>query len=144
MESLAPPLDCCLEVELRIEMGDSVNAALLSWVKNHPTAFAYLVRELLSEFRGAQQLDRVLLKCHSPFRRALFQVLWRGLKGEPILPALKVLRVEMTAACELELQNYYSRLPLVCLVPLLFFIFPAFMILLMGPVLSQLDLGGLS
>ena len=46
---------------------------------------------------------------------------------------------EVEAAAELELQAHVAQLPLKVLLPLLFFQFPAYLLLLLGPVLRELS-----
>jgi hypothetical protein len=141
MEGLAPPFELCLELELKIEMGESVRSALISLIAGANSEFSFLVQELLICSDQRRSPEEIFGRAKSCYQRALLQMMNRGLKGEPILAGLRTLKAEMEIASTLELETFLSRLPLQALIPLLIFLLPSFMILLFGPVLSLLANG---
>lgn len=80
----------------------------------------------------------------SSYQKALFALLERGLSGQPILEALQALESETLRAASSELDTHVGRLPFLSMVPLFTFQFPAYLILLIGPIFSQLlqQMGG--
>lgn len=112
MEDLAFELSSVLQIRLRLEQGASLAQAL---------------REL-------QLLD------HPQMGRAVYlqQLIQRGLKGDPILPALTELEQDLTERALSEIDRQTSTLPIWSLLPLLLFQFPAILLLMVGPVLESI------
>jgi hypothetical protein len=137
MEGLAPPLKFVLELERALECGISVRMAAYRWVQNSHGEFARELRELLVCYDAGQTAPSPR-QDQSFERRAVYEVLWRGLSGEPVLIPLRALREEIELASELELDEFMAKLPLRALIPLLFLIFPGFMILLFGPLIKTM------
>ncbi|MEK6554840.1 MAG: hypothetical protein AABZ31_06355, partial [Bdellovibrionota bacterium] len=129
------------ELELRIEMGQSVRSSLIYLLGRTQTEFSFLVQELLLAADQLRSPQNVFAKAASCYQRSLLQLIWRGLQGEPILSGLRMLKIEMDTASRVELELYMSRLPLLALIPLLLFLLPSFMLLLFGPILSLLSQG---
>jgi hypothetical protein len=142
MEGLAPSLQYCLDLELYLEVGESVRTSIVSLQRATPSSFSSRAAELLCAFDQGAGLEATLQDLNSPYERTILEILARGLTGEPILSAIRVIRQELEVAAAVELDQYMAKLPLLSLVPLLFLLLPAFLILLFGP-LSQLMLKGM-
>lgn len=144
MESLAPPLELLIVIKRNIEKGQSVRHGLLDYLKKNRSSFAREVSQWLSLLERGQKIDSWMLKQKSISRKALLQLLERGLRGEPIYAQLQNMEVEIKEACQDEQNKYLARLPFLMLIPLLFFMFPAYLLLLFGPLLAQFlhQLGG--
>jgi hypothetical protein len=69
-----------------------------------------------------------------------FQLLQRSLLGEPVSDELEKLLDQVYLSLELEYDRRLGQLPIYLSFFLLFFIFPAYMLLLMGPILEQVSL----
>lgn len=84
------------------------------------------------------------MQLSSLYRRSLLQILERGLRGEAVYSVLLQLETELVEACQEEISNKVARLPFILLIPLLLFQFPAFLMLLFGPLLQNFfhSLGG--
>lgn len=137
MENLAPPLEMLLSVRWSLEKGDSVRVAVLSYIE---------------EISDPRWKDDVLLwwsLCHvrgetgpfhqrqqSLYRRTVLQTLEQGLAGASIYQQICQLEEETCQACEDEIEKHSALLSIRALIPLLFFQFPAFFILLLGPLLA--------
>jgi hypothetical protein len=65
------------------------------------------------------------------------QLLLFGVRGESVLPRLREMEIEIRRQCDHEMDVFISRLPLFMLGPVLLLLFPAFLILLLGPLLDQ-------
>ncbi len=138
MENITPSLILLWDVKRALENGRSVAAG----IKN------YLERPKLDPFRhqieiwwAAQNNSRILYdKSLLNYKRQfLLEILEAGLKGHSILQTLQSLENELILSCEDEIQNHISKLPLLALVPLMFLIFPAMMLVLVIPLLKLLE-----
>ena len=141
MEGLAPLHRLCLQVQNSIECGEPI---VLSLKKAIPLVDQLtreqLVRVIFSyenEGRPTVSLD----KSSSQLRRALFATICQGLCGEPILNRLQALEREIKSVSEDEIERFIAGLPLRALLPVLLLQFPAFLILLFGPLLQSLKEG---
>lgn len=138
MENIAPPLVLLWEVKRSLEKGQGISVGIKNYLKRVTTGF---FRHQVETWWAAQNNSLILydksLLSHK--RRYLLEVLEAGLKGHGILQALYGLESELILSCEDEIQNHISRLPLLALIPLMFLIFPALMLLLIVPLLKLLQ-----
>lgn len=141
MEGLSPPLKCLIEVQAALRNGDAVRVGLAHYLESPAAAnddFAHTVRRFLFSWEQGQNWRGVIASTRSPHRRALLDLLATALAGQPILSHLDELRIELIHATESEIHRHLELLPVKMLVPLLLFQFPAFLILLFGPLLARL------
>jgi hypothetical protein len=89
-----------------------------------------------SSMRQALEHERLRTSRPSMFLR---EYISRGLRGEPILTALKEYQLELIAQIDFEIDRQSALLPIKALVPLLLFQFPALLILAFGPLLERLN-----
>lgn len=152
MESIAPPLALLLCVKRAIEKGQPTREGVLNYIRtgqqdqngeNH-AEFSGQVALWLSLLKQGQSTQKIISVTISPQRRVLLQLLERGFAGEAIYQTLCQLEIEIVEACQDELARRLARLPFILLIPLLFFQFPAFLLLLFGPLLQNFfhSLGG--
>lgn len=153
MENVAPPLILLWEVKRALEKGQSVRVGIKNYLHRTKTdTFRHQVAlwwALQNSFSPDQATKNVAQIGHpsppnqlSPLnhqRRYLLTVLAAGLKGHGILPTLRDLEQGFILSCESEIQDHVSRLPLLALIPLMFLIFPAMMLLLVEPLLKLLQ-----
>lgn len=138
MEGLAPPLELLLCVKRSIEKGQSVKIGVLDYIKCGDPEFSAQVTRWLALLQQGQDTQGHLQSLSSLHRRTLLQVLERGLvRGEAIHAVLTSIEEELVEACHEEITNKIAQLPFIMLVPLLLFQFPAFLILLFGPLLKN-------
>lgn len=144
MEGVAPPLALLLEVKRAVERGQSVRQGILSYVKTAQDDFVPVVVQWLALLQQGQDPKEALVALPSLYRRSILQVLERGLRGEAVFNVLVQLETELVEACQEEISNKVARLPFILLIPLLLFQFPAFLLLLFGPLLQNFfhSLGG--
>jgi hypothetical protein len=140
MEGLAPPLKCLIEIQFSLQNGDSVRSGLVKFLQIAPTKdpFTSDVRRFLFDWEQGNDWRRQIIKIRSPYRRSLIEILASGLEGQPISAHLEELRGEIVSACDGEIRHQLEMLPLKMLFPLLAFQFPAFLLLLFGPLLKRL------
>ena len=89
-------------------------------------------------YKFDQDLDTKSLPKHfSVFRRVLFDLLSEGLRGVAISEKLKELENLVTQECRRNLDEACLVLPYKGLAPLMLFMFPALILLILGPVMKE-------
>ncbi|OFZ18041.1 MAG: hypothetical protein A2Z20_07975 [Bdellovibrionales bacterium RBG_16_40_8] len=138
MEGLAPPLHLCIEVRMMMERGESINSGLRKIIPEIEINFRQHVIKLLFEFDQYGKVNHKNFASLTMYRRELLNLLVHGLCGEPILPRIIGLEHEIKTACLDEIQTYVNDLPLRGLLTMLLIQFPAFLLLLFGPLINEL------
>jgi len=141
MDTLAPPLRLVQTLRYTLESGESLRAGLRHYLGQAPDDFTLQVQAWWQLIERGCATEELLSRIRSPYRRQLFQVVEKGLRGESVLTALCSLDEEMQEQANLELERFLGQLPLRMLLPLLFFLFPAFLLLLLGPIFMQVMSG---
>lgn len=135
MVPLAPPLKAILEIRLQMENGISIAQSVKNYTQCHASdEFA----KDLSLWLFARKTGRKFEKKLGFYRNTLLEILDRGLKGDPIMEYLKDLEKEIMEVCKEDLEKHLEKLPYICLIPLMLFQFPAFLLLLIGPLVLNL------
>lgn len=144
MEHVAPSLQLILHVKRAIEIGGSVRSGVLNFIAIERSDFAKDVSKWISFLDQGLEIESLLQKQRSQFRRSLLELLARGLRGESIYLYLCQLEQETIEACQDEIGRKLTKLPFMLLAPLLLMQFPAFLLLLFGPLLENFfhSLGG--
>ncbi len=139
MENLAPPLSVLLEVRWEMENGASFRESLRVSLRRLPAdPFLMRLRQWSVRKSHGQPVQDLVSDLKSPYRRALLELFARGWDGEPILEPVEALESELRSACEAELDDFVATLPFRAMIPLLLLQLPAYMLLLLGPVFSEL------
>ena len=137
MENIAPPLELLMEVRFGLEKGVSLKKTLQGYINSQP---ADTWRQQLALWLQLLELGRPLsevMQSMSFVRRQCLEILEMGLRGEPIYQQICSLEEEVFDATKLEIEQFVATLPIKSLIPLLFFQFPAFLALLIGPFLTS-------
>jgi hypothetical protein len=144
MEGVAPPLKLLFAVKRGLEKGQSVRSGLNHYLQGEKDDFFPVVVQWLGHIQQGQSARKLLLSLPSLHRQTLLELLERGLAGEAIHQHLLQLEIEIIEACHDEMNEKLARLPFILLIPLLLFQFPAFLLLLFGPLLQNFfhSLGG--
>jgi len=138
MEYIAPQLQCIMDLQAQMKAGDSVKLSLHRYIDRHEGPFSEgLKLWLLKNGSFKDGLENPFSKSGF-YTKSLIGLISKGLEGEPILKNLNELEQELRQACKGQVDQYMERLSLLSLVPLLVFQFPAFMLLLFGPVFKDL------
>lgn len=138
-----PPLLLALQsVIWSIGCGRSVKDAFQLYLETNRDPLAEKWRELWILKNAGQPAKVDALTSH--YQRAFWDLIERGTAGQPVLEALRALEEEVTTNARAELDEFILTLPFRSLIPLLAFQFPAFLVLLLGPLLRDLQhhLGG--
>ncbi|MBK9324581.1 MAG: hypothetical protein IPM97_16830 [Bdellovibrionaceae bacterium] len=137
MDYLAPPLHLITEVKRSIESGASVRSGILVYLQASSEDFSKDVSKWISWQDRGLDVSAIVHGQRSRYRRSLLELLQRGLSGEGIYSYLLLLEEETIEACDDEISRKITKLPFILLVPLLLMQFPAFLLLLFGPLLEN-------
>ncbi len=138
MESLNPTLKLLWQVKKSIEKGSSVRSGIKIYLQNETDEWKKSLTLWLIRLEQGSAVDDIVQSQKSPYRRQLLLILEKGLKGEAILPILTQLEKETQEKVEMDLEEYTAKVPYILLLPLCMFLFPACLILMLGPFILQL------
>lgn len=138
MEYLVPPMKLLMMVKKSLDRGLSVRSGLNQFLQDESDPWRDQVFLWLMKFQQGLPTGPLLDEQSSPYRSQLLKLLERGLRGESIRAPLVELESEMMEQIELQIDRFTGRLPYFLLVPLAFFLFPACLILMLGPFILQL------
>lgn len=143
MEDMTPPLlNAVREVRWRISSGKSMKESLQLYLDGTGTPFSQQLREWWAlKSQGRAQNDS---RFTTHLQQAFINLVERGCAGQPVLLHLDALEGEIESAANAELELFVAALPFKVLLPMLLFQFPAYLLLLLGPILRELgrQLGG--
>jgi hypothetical protein len=145
MEDLTPPvLFAVRDVHWRISSGKSMREALRFYFETSSSRFSHQLREWWALKNQGRAQDVRSLSFQSYYQKTFVHLIERGCDGQPTLEPLRALEDEIEKAAAAELEHFISVLPFKVLIPMLVFQFPAYLMLLLGPVLRDLSqqLGG--
>ncbi len=138
MENIAPPLKLLWAVKKSIDRGASVRAGLKDYLEaDHDSWKDEVLHWSIRVQQGLETYSLLDLQ-KTPYRQQLLALIERGLKGEAIYPQLIQVEKEMLELTEQQIDEFVARLPYLLLVPLALFLFPACLILMLGPLILQL------
>ena len=141
VEDIAPPLKCILCIEQALSEGRSLQTGLKQYIALGKSSlskddFFHEIQELLQTF--LMDKNPASLTSKTIYRNALKDLLWSGLKGQSIYKELQSLKEEIIQAAQADMKAFIDSIPLKSTLPLLCLQFPSFLMLLMGPVLTQI------
>jgi hypothetical protein len=143
MEDLTPPLLLAVrEVRWRISSGKSMKESLQLYLESTGSPFSQRLREWWALKNCGRALTEIQFPRH--YQKAFIDLIERGCAGQPTLVHLDALESEIEKAAQAELELFVASLPFKVLLPMLIFQFPAYLLLLLGPLLRELgrQLGG--
>jgi len=117
--------------------GRTISAGLLLYLESHHDELAVRLAERWAAKDNRAPAPRRPFKSYR--EQALWELIERGHGGEPVLEPLTLLEEDIERAAQFDLDAHVAALPFKALVPLLLFQFPAFVILLVGPLLRELS-----
>ena len=138
MESLNPTLKLIWQVKKAIEKGNSVRAGIKNYLNSEVDPWKHVLAVWQIKLEQGGSVDQIVQSQKSPYRKQLLLILEKGLKGEAILPVLTQLEKETQEKVEMDLEEYTAKVPYILLLPLCLFLFPACLILMLGPFILQL------
>lgn len=142
MEGMNPYILYIGSICYGLENGDSLQATLNRFIKeNTHVGFAKQLATLRAQTSIGQPIETILNSCQFDTERALLELTSVGLTGEPVLEHFLELEKEVKWRWEQSIEEHIRLLPVKMSLPLLLLMFPAFLILLFGPILKQLFQG---
>jgi len=139
MESIAVPLHFVTYLLKAIETSQSLENTLRLYLQTENNDICPQLKTFYSRWLAKNLSNMEFIPAKFHYRRAIFEVLVMGLQGRTIYPMLKSLEEEIVIACEQEIHSQAAKLPFLLLLPLLLLQTPAFLLLLFGPILQQLQ-----
>lgn len=135
MEGVSPTLKLLLICKQYLSSQRSLHQAITDFIENEEGEFSDQVEIWLYCYEQGHDFFAKEARL-SLYRRELLLILEKGLGGMPILSVLQGLQTEIIEKSMEEIEDFTSKLPFKMMIPLLFFQFPAFMVLLIGPILK--------
>jgi hypothetical protein len=126
-----------MDVRYHLENGQSVLWALNKSIEGCSDDFSRDIARLLIAANQGRRLKFEEILSTSPYRRAALELFELGMGGEPILRTLKELETEVREASARELEHYIRQLPVRAMLPVLLLQFPAFLLLVLGPMVVE-------
>ncbi len=137
MEFLNPCYLILIQIRQHISSGHSVDSAIKAQLVDPRDPFSTaLAKWWNARVRGAQW--RVEEQFPNLYQRSFVKTLERGMLGEPILDRLIEIEEEMRLSMVDSIERHLQMLPVLMVLPLTLFIFPAFMLQILGPLLNEL------
>lgn len=137
MDRLAPSYQFLIHVRFALENGLSVRMAIEKELElGHDEFHSEVRRWFVSHIQGQPLVPGQVTR--NFYRQSLLQVLAQGLRGASIHSTLLDLETEWEKAVHDDIERHLQRLPVIVLMPLVFLQFPAFLTLLLGPLLADL------
>lgn len=133
MENIAEPLALIILIRRFIYRGSSIRKGIEAFLPQK-SEFSLQMTSWI-QLRDDGKSTESILRQLNPYRRTLLQTLERGLDGASIQHQLEQLEVELIDKCEGQIADHTAKMPFKLMIPLFLFIFPAFFILLLGPLL---------
>ncbi|MBK8204139.1 MAG: hypothetical protein IPK68_18100 [Bdellovibrionales bacterium] len=139
MEDLAPPLRFVLTLRMSIENGNSVQTSIRQFIEEYPeNPISYLLELWLADSKNNQARQLKESPYWTSWRQIVLDLVSLGLKGVPILEDVKQIEKDLAVACDEQISKALNTLPFIALIPILFLQFPAYLVLLLGPWLTEL------
>lgn len=140
MADLASSHICLLEIKFALENGESVRTGLLRALGKLHDPFARGLRKWLFDLdQGSAKLNEDFVS--TIYQRSLLRLLKYGLAGRSIRQQVTDLESEMNQACHEQMEEFLRLLPMQMSIPVLLLQFPAFLLLLLGPLIGEMAFG---
>jgi hypothetical protein len=137
MENLAEPIIVIHAMRRQIEQGIPVKEGLLRFCRSHHLNICKDLFTLLTLIDQSRDLSEFYSRQKTQYRRSLLDLFARGIHGESIYQQVLTLEAELTEICYDDINRHVAQLPVKMLIPLLFLIFPAYFVLLLGPIVQN-------
>ena len=134
MEYMTSSLDFVRKIQAEIRNGKAISVILPELIMEKEDPFHKRMRVwwFQEQNGGARELS-----FPTYYQKALVTLLRMSLNGAPVLDALAELEEEMSEELHRQITAHLESLPFKLLIPLMLFFFPAFVVLLFGPLLNH-------
>lgn len=142
-QNMIPPLDCAHHVARGLARGEAVRNSVLNFCEQSGGEFSNRLRASVGLYLLGEKDRARDLAGATACQRLLWRILVQGLDGQSIGAPLEVCIREMQSSLLDQTERQLQTLPLRLLMPLILLLFPAFLIVLLGPLILQFT-GGFS
>lgn len=142
MDSISPAQKLLYDFLLQIESGKSCLRAFKLAMSSAKGVVQAECRELLFQYESGKAF---LVRSKTPeLRKVIYEIIFQGLQGVPVQQRIESVIEDVEQSANADIDRFIARVPIYSLVIVLFFYFPAFMLLIMGPIVQELlnSLGG--
>lgn len=116
-----------------LNSGLSVVKSIENASKENKSKISDFAKYFLKSILKGESANNLCLSLKKSENKILFIILEMGIKGLPILQVLEDFKKEVHFSNKIEIETYQRILPLKLILPLLFFYFPALILLFIGP-----------
>lgn len=141
MENLEPTLRLIRAVSAAMDSGDSVRIGISQYLQQPADRLTKKVQCWFQLIERGCPTETYLNQIENIHHQITLRLLERGLRGEPIYSHLCLLGEEVQDQNLAEIEVFLAKLPIRMLLPLVFCLFPAFLLLLLGPLLLRVVAG---
>lgn len=136
MEDLSFLLKLCLRVRVSIEGGEALRVSLLRFAETENSLSYIKLKQWLAYFdqTGGKNCAESFFTNHHT--QIFLDIIGEGLIGHSIYDRIRAMEEELIEVCKEEFQKELDKLPYILMIPLLLFMFPAYLLLLLGPILN--------
>lgn len=134
MAHIAPSIAFVRETLSRMEQGQSLAQSLDQLVGGHKDPFNKKMNLWWQMVKNGHEPPQLFV---THYQRCFVELIQNGLLGAPIYDHLIRLELEMMQEFERQWKVRLENLPLQLSLPLLLCFFPAYMLLLFGPLVAQ-------
>ena len=143
MEVLSDSYYFLSDLVMSLESGTSSRNFTQNYLRDQDNSWTENLSKFYFRHTNGQEIDSEIHKLQIPYERAIINLLLRSFAGDPVVPELKTIEDQYYLAHKKVLDNQLIKLPYLSMIPLFIFLFPAYLVLLLGPILLSL-LKGLS
>jgi hypothetical protein len=138
MDMVAPPVRLLVHLRFSLERGEAVSASLSAYLQSVEDECSEMVRDWWLAYRQGRLSAFYQSRSLNLYRKSLLMTLEAGLSGESILSTVRHMEEEFLHQAQIDMERFIRTLPVRSMFPLLFFMFPAYLLLFFGPLLSRL------
>ena len=134
MAHIVPSIEFVSGVKYGMQNGQSLTQSLERQLGRSKDRFHWEMARWFAAYKSGHRYHR---EFPSIYQQSLVSILEEGLRGAPIVHALDELEAEMLFEFETQWKAYVERLPTILSIPLLLLFFPAYIVLLFGPLINS-------
>lgn len=135
MEDVAPILKVVFEIEISLQSGDSIrNVAKRTDIRSCEFSKRFVQWVNRFEQTGVSTID----VRRSRFERAFFRLMADSMEGRSIAAELAALKEEIVLESTAQITAFIETLPYKLMIPVLLLLFPALMMIVLGPVIQKI------
>ncbi len=138
MELLSPSYLFLSELIMSMDSGVSARKFSTDYIAKSSSNWSKLLSTYVYKFMNNNFHFSMLKSVKNSYERAMLHLILKSFQGQPVLKELKGLEAEYFKAHEQQLERHLLKLPYLSLIPLFVFLFPAYLLLMLGPILKSL------